>query len=125
MFNSSIISKIEKGLRYIDESERFHFFSFQLALKGTHRDHLVKFDTGQWFCNCERFETHGDCTHTWAAEQLLKRKSGVNLVGNSMDQTPDKFSEASDSPQPGQQLHWQNIQQTMNANEMFYSRSWS
>lgn len=123
MFYSSI-SKIEKGLRYIDESDRFQFYSFKIALKGTHRDHLVKFDTGQWFCNCERFESQRECAHTWAAEQLLKRKSGVNLVGNSIDPMPGNFSEASDSSQTVQQLHWKNIQQTMNVNEVFQSRFW-
>jgi hypothetical protein len=71
--NSEMAVKIEKGIRYSYETERFEFTQLKVNVQGAHRVHPVEFDSGTWKCNCEFFITHQQCSHTIAVEKLLGR----------------------------------------------------
>jgi hypothetical protein len=71
--NSEMAVKIEKGIKYSYEPERFEFTQLKVNVRGAHRVHPVEFDDGKWNCNCEFFITHQQCSHTIAVEKLLGR----------------------------------------------------
>jgi hypothetical protein len=66
-----MIGKIEKAKRYAEERERIKFDSFHATFEGTNNPHRVKFDDGQWKCDCDFFITRGVCSHTMALERIL------------------------------------------------------
>ena len=69
--NSEISAKIEKGIKYSHELERFEFTQLKVSVRGTHDTHPVEYDRGAWKCNCEFFITHRQCSHTIAVEKVL------------------------------------------------------
>jgi len=69
--NSGMISKIEKAKRYAEEPERVTFESFTVAFRGTHQEHRLTYQQGEWSCACEFFGQRGVCSHTMAMERLL------------------------------------------------------
>ena len=69
--NSEMAVKIEKGIKYSYETDRFEFTQLKVNVRGAHRVHPVEFDEGTWKCNCEFFITHQQCSHTIAVEKLL------------------------------------------------------
>jgi len=69
---SSHIGKIEKAMRYSSEPERVVFNTFQVALEGDHRNHLVDYRQGAWTCDCENFRPSGYCSHTMTMERILR-----------------------------------------------------
>ena len=76
-----LISQTQKAIDYSHESDRFHFCSFSVCLKGNHSSHIVAYSLGKWRCNCERFSHCKDCAHVHATWRLMEREVGVNLVG--------------------------------------------
>lgn len=69
----SIVSKIEKAKRYVDErEERIHFESFSVNFQGDHNQHHITFHGNQWQCDCEYFQSRGVCSHTMALERILQ-----------------------------------------------------
>jgi hypothetical protein len=66
-----MIGKIEKAKRYAEERERIKFDSFHATFEGMNNPHRVKFDDGQWKCDCDFFITRGVCSHTMALERIL------------------------------------------------------
>ncbi len=69
---SSVIGKVDKAMRYATEPERIVFQAFHVAIQGDHRSHDVRFDEGQWHCDCETFDQTGYCSHTMTMERVLR-----------------------------------------------------
>ncbi|HEY57094.1 MAG TPA: hypothetical protein G4O04_00825 [Anaerolineae bacterium] len=67
-----LIGKIEKAKRYAEERERFHFHSFEVSIQGDNNAHVVRYNQGEWNCDCEFFRMHGRCSHTMALERILE-----------------------------------------------------
>ncbi|HHY88613.1 MAG TPA: hypothetical protein GYA06_06830 [Chloroflexi bacterium] len=67
-----MIGKIEKGKRYAQEPERFHFQTIQVVVDGDNNPHMVTYNRGEWGCDCHFFQTRGRCGHTIALEYLLQ-----------------------------------------------------
>ena len=77
LVDSAMIGKLEKGIRYAQERDRFEFQQFTVKVQGTHRAHTVSYNNGQWSCGCDFFVSRGRCSHTLAVEKVL----GVMLPG--------------------------------------------
>ncbi len=67
-----LIGKIEKARRYAEERDRFRFQRFEVAVRGDNNAHTVRYQDGEWACDCDFFRTHGRCSHTMALERLLE-----------------------------------------------------
>jgi len=71
--DSGMISKIEKGKRYAEESsQRIHFQTFQVVVDGDNSSHAVEFKDGKMNCGCDFFSSRGRCSHTIALEYALE-----------------------------------------------------
>ncbi len=81
--NSELAVKIEKGIRYSSDPDRFEFTHVKVNVRGAHHVHPVEYDQGKWKCNCEFFITHQQCSHTIAVEKLLGRTlpGAIPLIG--------------------------------------------
>jgi hypothetical protein len=66
-----MIGKLEKGIRYAQEPERFEFQQFTVMVQGAHRAHMVSYNSGQWSCGCDFFASRGRCSHTIGVEKVL------------------------------------------------------
>jgi hypothetical protein len=69
--DSGMISKIQKSKRYAEEPERIAFRTFSVTFNGTHNTYNVRYDHGDWTCQCTFFRQRGVCSHTMAMERLL------------------------------------------------------
>lgn len=69
--DSGMIGKIEKGIKYSREHDRFEFRQLKVNVRGEHTTHAVEYDHGNWNCDCEFFITHQQCSHTIAIEKVL------------------------------------------------------
>lgn len=69
--DSSMISKIEKAMRYAQEPDRISFTQFKLLFNGDHGPHVVTYDDGQWTCDCSFFSARGVCSHVMTLERVL------------------------------------------------------
>ena len=67
-----MIGKIEKAKRYASQRERIHFEAFKVTFEGENNPHTVVFDSGEWQCDCDFFQTRGRCSHTMALEMILE-----------------------------------------------------
>ncbi|MDK1029313.1 MAG: hypothetical protein QGM50_05725 [Anaerolineae bacterium] len=67
-----MIGKIQKSKHYAEEPYRFKFSNFELTFEGDNNPHALKFNDGNFHCDCEFFITHYRCGHTMALEILLK-----------------------------------------------------
>ncbi len=67
-----LIGKIEKAKRYAEERDRFQFRMFEVSIRGDNNAHVVRYNQGEWQCDCDFFRTHGRCSHTMALERLLE-----------------------------------------------------
>lgn len=67
-----MIGKIEKARRYSEDHKRFHFHSFTATVDGENSSHTVKYEGGQWSCDCDFFHTRGRCAHTMSLEFVLE-----------------------------------------------------
>lgn len=70
--DSGMIGKIEKAKRYARERTRVHFHSFTVSMDGENNPHYVRFENGEWNCDCDFFRTRGRCSHTMALEMILE-----------------------------------------------------
>jgi len=70
--DSGMIGKIQKAKRYAQERHRFHFEAFTVSIDGENNAHRIRFDNGEWACDCDFFQSRGRCTHTMALEEVLK-----------------------------------------------------
>jgi hypothetical protein len=67
-----MIGKIEKAKRYANQRDRIHFESFVVTFEGQNNPHTVRFQNGEWICDCDFFHTRGRCSHTMALEMVLE-----------------------------------------------------
>jgi hypothetical protein len=80
-----MVSKIEKARRYAEEKDRVRFGQFEVAFRGGHADHMVRYDHGVWQCDCNFFAQRKVCSHTMAMERIL---SGMLVEGDSGPSDP-------------------------------------
>ena len=66
-----MIGKIEKAKRYAEERSRFQFSSFTVTMDGENNPHTIRYDNGEWQCDCDFFRSRGRCSHTLALEMIL------------------------------------------------------
>ncbi len=66
-----MISKIEKAKRYAEQRDRIRFTSFTVTFDGDNNPHSVKYQDGQWQCDCSFFHSRGVCSHSMALERVL------------------------------------------------------
>ncbi len=67
-----MIGKLEKARRYSTERERFKFNSLTVTMDGDNNPHIIRYDNGNWNCDCDFFLTRGRCSHTMALEMILE-----------------------------------------------------
>lgn len=67
-----MIGKIDKAKRYANQRDRIHFEAFKVTFEGENNPHRVKFDLGEWHCDCDFFQTRERCSHTMALEIILE-----------------------------------------------------
>ncbi|GAP08187.1 MAG TPA: hypothetical protein DEQ80_01595 [Anaerolinea thermolimosa] len=67
-----MIGKIEKAKRYAQEKDRIHFNQLTVTFEGENNAHTVHYQTGEWNCDCEFFQSRGRCSHTMALEMILE-----------------------------------------------------
>jgi hypothetical protein len=67
-----MIGKIQKAKRYAQERDRIHFISFQVTFDGENNDHTVRYENGNFQCDCDFFQSRGRCSHTMALEMILE-----------------------------------------------------
>lgn len=68
---SSLISKIEKARRYVQEPDRVTFSGLSATFRGEHDDYHISYEDGRWHCSCTFFSSWGLCSHTMALEKIL------------------------------------------------------
>lgn len=67
-----MIGKIEKAKRYAQQKDRFSVKKLEVVVGGENNPHYVKYEDGQWTCDCEFFQSRGRCSHTMALEMILE-----------------------------------------------------
>ena len=78
--DSGMIGKIEKAKRYAQEPSRIHFQSFTVTMDGENGVHTIKYENGEFQCDCGFFRTRGRCSHTMAIEMVLEEMiEGVSV----------------------------------------------
>ncbi len=70
---SDLARKIEKARRYLEEPERVQLERLELTFHGEHNPHKVRFEGGQWSCDCTFFARHQTCSHVIALQWMLDR----------------------------------------------------
>lgn len=68
---SSIIGKLAKARRYVEEPQRFALTHVDAAFHGSNDEHRMAMDDGRWHCACHAFEQGDICAHVIAAQRLL------------------------------------------------------
>lgn len=79
--DSGMIGKIQKAKRYAEERERIRFNQLTVTFDGTNNPHTVRYEGGNWSCDCDFFQTRGRCSHTMALEMILEGMIDPALVG--------------------------------------------
>jgi hypothetical protein len=67
-----MIGKLDKAKRYAEDRKRFRFNKFDITFHGDNNDHTVRYENGNFQCDCEFFISHKRCSHSMALEILLK-----------------------------------------------------
>ncbi|MEW6716027.1 MAG: SWIM zinc finger family protein [Chloroflexota bacterium] len=67
-----IIGKIEKAKCYAQERDRIQIRSLTVDFEGRNNRHTVNYKDSTWHCDCEFFQTRGNCSHTMALEIILE-----------------------------------------------------
>ena len=67
-----MISKIKKAKRYAEERDRIHFETLTVTFNGDNNPHTVHYKDHAWQCDCDFFQTRGQCSHTMALEIILE-----------------------------------------------------
>lgn len=71
--DSGLMRKIEKAKRYAEERDRIRIESLTVTFDGDNNPHTVNFQNGVWHCDCDFFQTRGQCSHTMALEMILEK----------------------------------------------------
>ena len=64
--------KVGKAHRYARERDRLQFSQIAVSIAGDNGSHQVRFDNGQWECNCDFFAHRHACAHTMTLELVLE-----------------------------------------------------
>jgi len=67
-----MIGKLDKAKRYAQQKDRFKFSSFSVTMNGDNNPHVIRYEGGNWQCDCDFFQTRGRCSHTMALEIILE-----------------------------------------------------
>jgi hypothetical protein len=67
-----MIGKIHKAKRYAEERDRMQIKTLVVTIDGENNPHTVRFENGEWDCDCNFFITRGRCSHTMALEIILE-----------------------------------------------------
>jgi hypothetical protein len=70
---SSLIGKIEKARRYVEERDRITFTEFTAQFRGEHDSYTISYANERWHCTCNFFGGWHVCSHTMAVQKLLDR----------------------------------------------------
>jgi hypothetical protein len=73
MMQSSLIGKIEKAIRYAQETDRVTFREFSVKFRGENSEYQTGYKDGKWHCTCSFFSKWGVCSHTMAMEKILSK----------------------------------------------------
>ena len=76
-----MIGKIEKAKRYAEQRDRIRFESFTVTFEGENNPHTVRFQNGEWQCDCDFFLTRGHCSHTMALEMIFEEMIPQPVTG--------------------------------------------
>ena len=68
---SSLIGKIEKAKRYVQEPERINIKHLSATFRGDHSNYEVSYEPTGWTCTCSFFIGHGTCSHTMTIQRTL------------------------------------------------------
>lgn len=72
MMESALVRKMQKARQYAEEkTDRVKFLRFEVEFQGNNGLHYVRYEAGQWLCDCRFFQQHGRCSHTMAMEIIL------------------------------------------------------
>lgn len=88
-----LIRKIEKAKRYAEERDRIRIESLMVTFDGDNNPHTVQFQKGAWHCDCDFFQTRGQCSHTIALEIILE--------GTKIEPVATPWGEPSGQPAAG------------------------
>jgi hypothetical protein len=75
-----MIGKIEKAKRYAKQRDRIRFESFNVTIEGENNPHTIRYQTGEWQCDCSFFQSRGRCSHTMALEMILEEMIPIPAV---------------------------------------------
>ena len=68
----SAVSRILKAKQYAAErDQRVKVHSFEVELHGDNHNHIIRYDAGNWTCDCEEANLRGVCAHIMAMEEIL------------------------------------------------------
>lgn len=70
---SSLISKIEKALRYAQEPDRVAISEVSATFRGEHDSYQLTYRNSGWHCSCHFFSQWKTCSHTMALQKMLGR----------------------------------------------------
>lgn len=72
MTDDELKRKQEKAQVYATQPERFELLEIHLKMHSSHGLRQISYQNGTWNCTCEFFKQHSTCSHTMAAERILK-----------------------------------------------------
>lgn len=73
MMDSALVRKMQKARQYAEEkTDRVKFLRFEVEFRGNNSLHFVRYEAGQWLCDCHFFQQRGRCSHTMAMEYILE-----------------------------------------------------
>lgn len=68
----SAASRILKARQYaMERDQRIRVHSFEVELHGDNSNHIIRYDSGTWTCDCEEFALRNVCSHVMAMEEIL------------------------------------------------------
>jgi len=68
----SAVSRILKAKQYAAErDQRVKVHSFEVELHGDNHNHIIRYNAGEWRCDCEEAQLRGVCAHIMAMEEIL------------------------------------------------------
>ena len=68
---SSLISKVEKAMRYAQEPGRVTVSDFTAVFRGEHDSYRLTYKGNVWHCSCHFFSQWKTCSHTMALQKIL------------------------------------------------------
>ena len=69
--DNGMIRKYEKAKMYAEQPERMKVESLVVNFDGRNNPHTVRFENGEWKCDCDFFLGRDRCAHTMALELVM------------------------------------------------------